>query len=285
VQAVSRFDHPNLTARPGMLRAYGLAVLVHAFLLAALTWGVGWNRDDNSLAVEAELWSALPQEAAPQAAEPLPVETPPPPPPAPPVKVEAPRANEADIARERERERKVKEQAELAQKEKQRVERERQEKAERDKREQQERDKKLAEEKKKKELEAKRKEQLASEMRDKLRKEQMQRMASLAGSGPATSTGTAAQTSGPSSGYAARIRARVKPNIVFLDDVSGNPSAEVEVRTAPDGTIIGRRLTKSSGVASWDEAVLKAIDKTEVLPRDVDGTVWTPMTIIFRPKD
>ena len=57
------------------------------------------------------------------------------------------------------------------------------------------------------------------------------------------------------------------------------------VRTAPDGTIVGRRLTKSSGVTSWDEAVLKAIDKTEVLPRDVDGTVWTPMTIIFRPKD
>jgi colicin import membrane protein len=77
----------------------------------------------------------------------------------------------------------------------------------------------------------------------------------------------------------------VKPNIVFSDEVSGNPSAEVEVKTAPDGTIVGRRLTKPSGVPAWDEAVLKAIDKTEVLPRDVDGTVPSALIISFRPKD
>jgi colicin import membrane protein len=283
VQAVSRFDPPTFTARPGMLRAYGLALIVHAFLLAGLTWGVSWNQEDHSLAVEAELWSALPQQAAPQPVEPPPAE---PPPPAPPAKVEAPRTHDADIARARDRERQAREQAELAQKEKQRVERDRQAKAERDKHEQQERDKKLAEDKKKKELEAKRKEQQTAAVREANRKEQLQRMASLAGAtGSANATGNATQSSGPSSGYAGRIRARVKPNIVFLDEVSGNPSAEVEVRTAPDGTIIGRRLSKSSGITSWDEAVLKAIDKTEVLPRDIDGSVWTPMTIIFRPKD
>jgi colicin import membrane protein len=69
------------------------------------------------------------------------------------------------------------------------------------------------------------------------------------------------------------------------DTVAGNPRAEVEVRTSPDGTIISRKLTQSSGVKSWDEAVLKAIDKTEVLPRDTDGRVPSPITITFRPKD
>jgi colicin import membrane protein len=61
--------------------------------------------------------------------------------------------------------------------------------------------------------------------------------------------------------------------------------AEVEVRTSPDGTIVGRKLLKSSGVAAWDDAVLKAIDKTEVLPRDVDGRVPANLVIGFRPLD
>jgi colicin import membrane protein len=53
---------------------------------------------------------------------------------------------------------------------------------------------------------------------------------------------------------------------------------------APDGTITGRRLVKSSGHRSWDDAVLRALDKTEVLPRDVDGRVHSPVIIEFRPK-
>ena len=59
----------------------------------------------------------------------------------------------------------------------------------------------------------------------------------------------------------------------------------VEVRCAPDGTIVGKKLIKSSGNAAWDNAVLKAIDKTEVLPRDTDGRVHSPLVISFRPKD
>jgi len=58
----------------------------------------------------------------------------------------------------------------------------------------------------------------------------------------------------------------------------------VEVRTSPDGTIIARKIIKSSGVKAWDEAVLKAIDKTEVLPRDTDGRVPPALIIEFRPK-
>ena len=114
----------------------------------------------------------------------------------------------------------------------------------------------------------------------------LKRMTGLAGAtGAPTSTGTALHASGPSASYAGRIRARIKPNIVFTDSIAGNPVAEVEVRTAPDGTIISRKLTQVSGVKSWDDAVLKAIDKTEVLPRDLDGQVPPVLTISFRPKD
>ncbi|MDO9315547.1 MAG: protein TolA, partial [Burkholderiaceae bacterium] len=50
---------------PGQLRALGLAVFAHVLLLGALTWGVNWKRSDTVLTVEAELWSAVPRQAAP----------------------------------------------------------------------------------------------------------------------------------------------------------------------------------------------------------------------------
>jgi colicin import membrane protein len=42
-----------------------MALVIHALLLVALTWGINWN-SDNSVGVEAELWSAMPQLAAPK---------------------------------------------------------------------------------------------------------------------------------------------------------------------------------------------------------------------------
>lgn len=284
MEASSRFEFQPPQPRQGPLRSYGLALLVHGLLLAALTWGVSWRRSDTSLSVEAELWSAVPQQAAPKLVEPEPEPKPEPapPPPAPP-KAADPGPNEAEIALQREREREARNKAEQERREKQRLERERQEKLER---ERQEREKKLAEERRKKELEEKRKEQQEAELREKLRKEQMQRMAGLANAtGKPSDKGNAVQSSGPSSGYAGRIRARIKPNIVFPEELASNPTAEVEVRTSPDGTIVGRKLLKSSGHKSWDEAVLKAIDKTETLPRDVDGLVPPVLVISFRPRD
>src|SRR5574337_77605 len=60
----------------GIGRALALAILVYLLLLLALIWGVHWRESTNA-AVEAELWSSVPQEAAPRATQP------PPPPPAP----------------------------------------------------------------------------------------------------------------------------------------------------------------------------------------------------------
>jgi colicin import membrane protein len=77
----------------------------------------------------------------------------------------------------------------------------------------------------------------------------------------------------------------VKPNIVLTEVVTGNPEAVIEVRAAPTGTIIGRRLVKSSGSKEWDEAVLRAIDRTGSLPKDTDGRVPGTVEIVFRPKD
>jgi len=111
-------------------------------------------------------------------------------------------------------------------------------------------------------------------------------MQGLAGAtGGENSTGTALKSSGPSASYAGRLVARIKPNITYPGDVVGNPRAEVEVKVGADGTIMSRRIVQSSGNKAWDEAVLRAIDKTEVLPRDTDGRVPPVIVLGFRPLD
>ena len=270
---------------PGIVRAMGLAIIAHMLLVAALTWGVRWKREAVIVTAEAELWSAAPHAVAPKL-----VEAPPPPPEpvakAAPPPVVAPKLPDADIVLERDRQRLLKEKQEAQEKadrlEKAKVTKEAQQ-AKENKAEKALDDKKKAQEKLAAAKQAADADAKKSEMQ---RQENIKRMAGLAGAtGSATATGTAQQSTGPSPGYAGRIRARIKPNIVFTADIAGNPKATVEVRVSPDGTITSRKLLKSSGNASWDEAVLKAVDKTEVLPRDVDGQVPPSMEISFTPKD
>lgn len=305
---------------PGFAPSAVLALLVHLMLVAALTWGVQWKHQINTPAIEAELWSAVPELAAPAAIEPPPPEpqsAPATPAPTPPVATPAPEVRDAQIALERERAKAVERERralELAEKQnKEQLQKLKQEKQEKQvKRDKQEADKKLAEKEKMKKREteqrlAAEREALAAkveraektEKADKAKaaavkaesearyKKQMDRMLGLAGaSGDANATGTALRSSGPSASYGAKIAARIKPNIVFPDDISGNPTAEVEVRTAPDGSVVGTpRLVKSSGVKAWDDAVIKAILKTETLPKDVDGRIPTVILMGFRPKD
>ncbi len=92
-------------------------------------------------------------------------------------------------------------------------------------------------------------------------------------------------SAGPTPEYAARINARIKPNIRFTETPSGNPITKVKVICAPDGKIISRTILVPSGLASWDQAVLRAIDRTEILPRNEQGKVPSPMQLDFRPGD
>jgi colicin import membrane protein len=198
----------------------------------------------------------------------------------------------ADIALKKEKEKKKiedKKEAELEKKKK--LEKEKLAKEKLDKDKAKDLEKKKKEEALKKESAAKAKEDAkktaAEEKRaEALRNENLKRMQGMAGaSGDENAKGAALRSSGPSASYAGRIRARIKPNITFTEDVTSNPKAEVEVRTSPDGTILSRKLLASSGNKSWDEAVLKAIDKTATLPRDEDGRVPPVLEISFRPKD
>ncbi|WP_382158895.1 cell envelope integrity protein TolA [Hydrogenophaga sp. ANAO-22] len=297
----STADHLDLAPpRNGRwLGPMGLALVAHGLLVIALTLGVQWQNDGEPVTVEAELWSRTPQQAAPRAVEPpppppaptpaptpapapkpAPAPTPAPPPPGPTqAEIATAQAKKKAEAEKKEREEEAKKVAAAKAAEKAAAEK----KAAADKAAaEKERQQKLAAEKREQE----RKEAAEEKRLAQIREDQIKRMMGQAGaSGGPQSTGTAQQSSGPTPGYAGRVAARIKPNVVFTDVAPGNPRAEVEVRTSPDGSIVSRRLVKSSGNPDWDEAVLRAIDRTATLPKDTNGTVPSPLVIGLRPLD
>ncbi|MEY3490719.1 MAG: hypothetical protein RL655_2287, partial [Pseudomonadota bacterium] len=206
---------------------------------------------------------------------------------------------EAQLAIEREKNKKLEQDKKLEEerqkrkdkelkekKEKEKLEKEKQAKLDKEKleREKLEKDKKEKAKQQKAEQEAK--ERADAKRLEAERQTNLQRIAGMAGAtGGPSDTGSALKASGPSASYAGRIRGKVKPNIVFGDDIPGNPMAEVEVKCAPDGTILSKRVIQTSGHKSWDDAVIKALEKTEKLPLDTDGRVPSVMVISFRPKD
>lgn len=301
-------------APPGQQRAWLIAGLAHLVLFLALGVATAWKTQPQTVQAEAELWSATPQTAAPKLQEPTPVPPPepepqppvktkpvPPPPPAPDPEVER---RDAQITLEKKKQLEKKKEAEKLKAEVKRKELEKQEKeakaakdkAAKEKKADEERDKKKAAEKAKAEAELKKRkqEQAQKEAKEKadearaeaMRKENLQRMQGMAGaSGGANATGSALKSSGPSASYAGRLVGRIKPNITYPGEAIGNPRAEVEVKVSPDGTILSRRIVQSSGNKAWDDAVLRAIDKTEILPKDTDGRVPPLIVLGFRPLD
>lgn len=87
-----------------------------------------------------------------------------------------------------------------------------------------------------------------------------------------------------SADYASRIRAAIVPYIAWAEEVQGNPVAEVEIRTSPDGAIVQAKLLKGSGVESWDQSVQTALAKVGRIPLDVNGQVPPVLVMSFRPR-
>jgi colicin import membrane protein len=295
----------------GFGKSLSFALFIHLLLLAALTWGIHWKTETQTLSASAELWSAVPAEAAPAANEPEPTPPEPEKPPEPvkkvapqpepkptptPPKANAAEREAADIALKKEKEKKKleeKKQAELEKKkklEKEKLEKEKEKEKEKAKEAEK---KKKDEAQKKAEAAAKAKEDAkkaaAEEKRAAaLRNENLKRMQGMAGaSGDENAKGTAVKSSGPSASYAGRISKIIRDNITFPpDQLSTNPETRVLVTTNSDGLILTRRIIQSSGVKAWDDAVIRALEKTVRLPKDENGRMPDDgFNIAFRPKD
>lgn len=309
----------------GTIRAFGLAALFHLLLIALIAFGVHWKSHPPE-AVEAELWSPTVQRAAPRPTAPMerkqpqpePRPAPPPPPPTPVLEPKPqPQVQQADIVLRQEREAALKKQQEQqAQLEKrlrdekkklaeekqrlaeQRAQQQQREQAQKLADKQREKAEKLQQEKlaQQKKLEA---QQRLAEQKQKQQEQQQARLAASsrddymkhvlqqAGTGAATSTGTAAQTSGPSGTYAARIAGLVRENVTYpeINQITGDPRVTILVNLAQDGAVLTAKIEHSSGVPSWDQAVLRAIERVGRFPPDSNGKIWTPMLVKAGPRD
>ena len=275
--ALSFSPRDRLQAESGTGKAFVWAFGMHLLLLAFLTVGLNW-KSRTPAGLEAEIWDNVPViRSVSQVVE---------------QKMAA--DEKADIAMKKKKETEKPEPKKELAKETKKVEPKESKKLKAEEEKQAKlKEAKLQEDKKKAQdkakSEAERKEALAQ---DKARSEQMARLRSVAGKegaaggrggvvGDGVGGGGNAQA-----GYADKVRKKILPLIIFNPSlVAGNPSTEVAVELAPDGTIISRKVLKSSGDAGWDRAVLKAIDDAQTLPKDDDGKVPKQVRLNFKPKD
>ena len=308
----SATSHYLIPAEPGRGRALALAVLVHFLLLIFLWFGVSWQ-SDTPTEVEAEIWSPVARDAAPPPPPVAkPIQEPPKPvaaitPPTPPAPIVQPepaqqKLAEPDIALEKEKKRKQeKEDAERLKKEKlaekkaleeeQKNEKKKQAELEKTKRAEDKKQKEeaAAEEKKKlaEEQQRKQEEAAAAEQRARKRREEIQRLNQMAGDGGA---GDAEKSQGPrgDNSYARKVAGLIKSHTILpQNDIAGNPAVEFLIELQPDGGLRSEpKMTKSSGIAAFDQAVKRAIEKSTPFPSDPStGKVPASINITHRLKD
>jgi colicin import membrane protein len=86
--------------------------------------------------------------------------------------------------------------------------------------------------------------------------------------------------------YVAKIRGKIKGNIVLPRAIQGNPEAVFKVTQLPSGEIIDVKLNKSSGNRLLDEAIERAIKKSDPLPLpDQPGLFERVLELKYNPFD
>lgn len=86
--------------------------------------------------------------------------------------------------------------------------------------------------------------------------------------------------------YEAKIRNKVRGNIVLPLDMQGNPEALFLVTQLPTGEVLDIKLMRSSGHRGYDAAVERAILKSSPLPRPDRAELFSrELRLTFRPRD
>ena len=128
----------------------------------------------------------------------------------------------------------------------------------------------------------------------KLDKERSARLAALqgqAGGGTSSSgnglaksgTGSGAGGTATSSGYAEKVQRRVRPNITWGGETAGLETV-VSVHVSPaTGTLLSSSIQRSSGNEQWDQAALRAVQRSDPMPLDTNGQAPGTFTITLRP--
>lgn len=290
-------------SRPGSnLAAGALALGVHAVFVLLLVFGVSWQTQ-HPAPVMVDLWEALPDVAPPAALEPpepqpepvpeLPPEPQPEVPepvksvPAPkPVVKEPPPPRAPDIALEKKKAEAehLKQLKAMQAAEQKALEDAAHAEADAIKRS---RDKQLAEQKKRELLRQMEEEDLMQRMADEAAANQA-RQAKQAEARAAASK-RQAELALVVGQHRDMISAKVRGNTRLPDNLKGNPEVRCLVRLLPTGEVQNVRVTQSSGNAAFDEAVVRAIEKSSPLPlpddRDARNAFVPELSFVHRPKE
>lgn len=264
---------------PGKKYALAFTFMVHAGLIAALFLGVQWKRSAPDV-MEVELWSSRPTPATQV--------LPPPPPPPPEVKPEPPKPvpkvepkpeplppKKPDIA--------IKEEKKPPKPEPKKPEPKPELKPEPKKPE-------PKPETRKPEVKPETKPQptapdfskeLSRETSDLKPRANAQQLANAAA---AESEQRASSNKRGLADYAAKIRGKVRGNIVLPPSIQGNPEAIFAVDQLPSGEILAVKLKRSSGNPGLDTAIERAILKSSPLPKPDDPALFQrELTIKYKP--
>ena len=251
---------PDRPVEPGKKKAVAFTLIVHLLLIAALFFGVQWKHSEPE-AMNVELWSPVPVQATR-------VAPPPPPPkevaPAPkPVPVEPPKVvppKPPEIVFKEEKKKPEPKKPEPPKPE--------------PKPEVKPVDKKPPPPK-------------VDPFKEMLERESRQRQSTAEQNLLATLADkeqkAAANRRGLES-YAAKIRGKIRGNIVLPPAIQGNPEAIFMVNQLPGGEILDIRLKRSSGIPALDEAIERAIRKSSPLPKPDDPSLFQrTLEIKYKP--
>lgn len=269
---------------PTSKTALALSAAVHAVLVAALFFGVQWkNEQPGGAPVDVYFGNPAASPPLPRPApdpEPTPVPYQKPLPKPEPKAVETPKIDPQIAIKDKER----REKEEKEKLEKERLEKEKAEKLKKQKQEEEEKKKR-----EQKEKEARREDAIAKELERDLKQAREHRSSETVrslqseldaelkglrgspnGSPTGNSSGSKASAGNASSrgkdAYIGKIRDKIRGNTVLPPGIQGNPEAVFKVTQLPSGEIIDIKLSKSSGNKALDEAIERAIKKSDPLP-------------------
>ena len=231
-----------------------LTLLMHGLFLVLLVFGVAWQKRERPPMV-AELWSNLPPPPAPKVEAPPPPKVEPKPEPPKPIPKVEPKPVPKPVPKPDISLREKKEKALKA--------------------------KELAEKKKKEEQT--RLEKLKQEAEAKRQREQEEALQKLAAQRAAAQTRTIDE-------YTRQIHDKIRARLVNAGCLAlKNPEVQVQVILLPDGNVLGEpRVRKSSGAATCDVAVTRAVLLAQPLPLPPDPALFPrfrDLTLNFRPND
>jgi colicin import membrane protein len=260
----------RIQAEPGTGKAFVWALGMHLLLFGFLTFGLSW-KSQTPAGLEAEIWDEVPviKNALANIDPKIDVD------------------EKADIALKKKKEavKKPEPKAEVKAAKKVDPKELQKQKAEQEKLAKQKQEQAKAKAK----ADAERKEALAQAQ---ARSDQLARIRSAAGKEGAAGGRGGVVGDGVGGGGNAKPRYQDYVNRVLIPlitwpyDQNSPIKVFIKVSFAPDGTILSKEITKSSGDTTWDKAVMNALDRLGKMPKDESGKIpGSYINLVYGPRE